>query len=196
MKAPTGIWMRRFTRSVAEHFASTVWEPTDRSRGLMPDLKSYVRTRPITGGLFAGTEVIGITERTHVPPEVREHPDVGALLRASNNVVRWANDLFSVERVAKRGDVHSIALVFQHERGLSLRRALQEVVAAHNAQAQEFERAQPLIPSFGRAVNTNLRRFISVLKTRMRGNFDWSQESGRYVSQWNLRTRIRRGQEL
>ncbi len=67
-KAPTGIWMRRFPRSVAEHFTSTVWEATNRSRGSKPDLKSYLRMRPITGGLYVDTEFIGITERTHVPP--------------------------------------------------------------------------------------------------------------------------------
>ena len=39
-KAPTDLWMRRFTRSVAEHFTSTVWEATNRSRGLNPDFKS------------------------------------------------------------------------------------------------------------------------------------------------------------
>lgn len=67
--APTSIWMRRFTRSVAEHFTSTVWEATNRSRGLNPDLKSYIRMRPITGGLYVDTEFIGIAERsTHVPP--------------------------------------------------------------------------------------------------------------------------------
>jgi 5-epi-alpha-selinene synthase len=195
-KAPTDLWMRRFTRSVAEHFTSTVWEATNRSRRLNPDLKSYVRMRPITGGLYVDTEFIGITERTHVPPEVREHPDVGALMRASNNVVCWANDLFSLEKEAKRGDVHNIVLVLQHERGLSLRSAVAEVVAMHNAQVREFERAEPRIPSFGRAVNTNLSRFVSVLKTRMRGNFDWSQESGRYGSHQSLVARTCKDEEL
>jgi hypothetical protein len=52
----------------------------------------------------------------------------------------------------------------------------------HNAQVEEFERVERQIPSFGQAVNTNLDRFVAVLKTRMRGNFDWSQESGRYES--------------
>ncbi len=117
-------------------------------------------------------------------------------MRASNNVVCWANDLFSLEKEAKRGDVHNIVLVLQHERGLSLRSAVAEVVAMHNAQVREFERAEPRIPSFGRAVNTNLSRFISVLKTRMRGNFDWSQESGRYGSQQNLVARTYEDEEL
>jgi len=162
----------------------------------MPDLKSYFRMRPITGGLYVDTEFIGITERTHVPPEVREHPGVGALMRASNNVVCWANDLVSLEKEAKRGDVHNIVLVLQHEREFALERAVQVVIAMHNAQVQEFERAEPLIPSFGRAVNTNLSRFVSILKTRMRGNFDWSQESGRYGSQRNLGSQNRRGQEV
>lgn len=190
-QAPTSIWMRRFTRSVAEHFSSTVWEATNRSRGLNPDLRSYVRMRPITGGLHVDTEFIGIAERTHVPPEVREHPEVKTLMRTSNNVVCWANDLFSLEKEAGGGDVHNLVLILQHEQGHPLQRAVSEAVAMHNAQVEEFERVERQVPSFGQAVNTNLDRFVAVLKTRMRGNFDWSQESGRYKSRHILVARGR-----
>lgn len=195
-KAPTSIWMRRFTRRVAEHFTSTVWEATNRSRGLRPDLKAYVRMRPITGGMYVDTEFIGIAERTHVPPEVREQPDVEALMRTSNNVICWANDLFSLEKEAERGDVHNLVLILQYEQGCSLQKAVSEAVAMHNAQVQEFERVVPHIPSFGQAVNANLSRFIDVLKTRMRGNLDWSQESGRYKSRQILVTRNGKVEEL
>ena len=195
-QAPTSIWMRRFTRSVAEHFASTVWEATNRSRGMNPDLRSYIRMRPITGGLYVDTEFIGIAERTHVPPEIREHPDVKALLRTSNNVVCWANDLFSLEKEAGRGDVHNLVLILLYEQGYSLQNAVSEAVMMHNSQVREFESVERQIPSFGQAVNTNLSRFVAVLKTRMRGNFDWSQESGRYKSQHILIARDLRSEEL
>jgi 5-epi-alpha-selinene synthase len=194
-QAPTRIWMRRFTRSVAEHFTSTVWEATNRSRGLNPDFNTYVRMRPITGGLYVDTEFIGIAERTHVPPEVREHSDVKALMRTSNNVICWANDLFSLEKEAERGDVHNLVLILQNEQECSLQKAVSEAVEMHNAQVQEFEKLEPHIPTFGRAINANLSRFVTVLKTRMRGNFDWSQESGRYKSQQTLVTRNRKAEE-
>jgi len=193
--APTSIWMRRFTRSVAEHFTSTVWKATNRSRGLNPDLKSYIRMRPITGGLYVDTEFIGIAERTHVPPEVREHPDVKSLMRTSNNVICWANDLFSLEKEAESGDVHNLVLILRHERKGSLQKAVSDAVTMHNSQVEEFENLEPRIPSFGRAVNANLGRYIAVLKTRMCGNFDWSQESGRYKSQQILVSNSREAEE-
>ncbi len=104
-------------------------------------------------------------------------------MRTSNNVICWANDLFSLEKEAESGDVHNLVLILRHERKGSLQEAVSDAVAMHNSQVEEFENLEPQIPSFGRAVNANLGRYITVLKTRMRGNFDWSQESGRYKSQ-------------
>ena len=34
-----GSWMDRFVGSVREHFDSTVWEATNRSRGITPDIE-------------------------------------------------------------------------------------------------------------------------------------------------------------
>lgn len=49
-KAKTRKWMTRFFESVEEHFDSTVWEATNRSLGVTPDMETYIKKRPVTGG--------------------------------------------------------------------------------------------------------------------------------------------------
>jgi 5-epi-alpha-selinene synthase len=182
VRAPTGTWMRRFIRSVRDHFDSTVWEAANRLEGLTPDIKVYVRMRPITGGLYVDTEFIEITEHTHLPLDVRQHRDVKSLMQASNNVVCWANDIISLEKEVQRGDVHNLVLVLQQKLDLSLQEAVDRAAEMYDAEIQKFVELEPQLPSFGKAVDANLRTFVSVLRTRMRGNLDWSLESGRYQS--------------
>jgi 5-epi-alpha-selinene synthase len=182
VRAPTSTWMRRFIRSVRDHFDSTVWEAANRLEGLTPDIRVYVRMRPITGGLYVDTEFIEITEHTHLPLEVRQHRDVKSLMQASNNVVCWANDIISLEKEVQRGDVHNLVLVLQQKLDLSLQEAVDRAAEMYDAEIQKFVELEPQLPSFGKAVDANLRTFVSVLRTRMRGNLDWSLESGRYQS--------------
>jgi 5-epi-alpha-selinene synthase len=182
VRSPTGTWTRRFIRSVRDHFDSTVWEAANRLEGLTPDIRTYVRMRPITGGLFVDTEFIEIAEQTHLPSEVRQHRDVKLLMQASNNVVCWANDIISLEKEVQRGDVHNLVLVLQQKLDLSLQEAIDRAAEMYNAEIQTFVKLEPHLPSFGKPVDANLRTFVSVLRTRMRGNLDWSLESGRYQS--------------
>lgn len=179
-KVPAPLWIRRFLRSVEEHFESTLWEATNRARGITPDLETYVRMRPITGGMHVDTDFIEVTSGIYLPPEVRGHPVVSALTGASNNVVCWANDIISLAKERYRGDVHNLVLVLREDRRLSDGEAAAEAARMYNAEVRRFVRLERELPSFGPAVDANLRRYVSVLKTRMRGNLDWTYESARY----------------
>jgi 5-epi-alpha-selinene synthase len=103
-------------------------------------------------------------------------------MQASNNVVCWANDIISLEKEVQRGDVHNLVLVLQQKLDLSLQEAIDRAAEMYNAEIQTFVKLEPHLPSFGKPVDANLRTFVSVLRTRMRGNLDWSLESGRYQS--------------
>ena len=179
-EAPTGTWTRRFVRSVKEHFESTVWEATNRFCGVTPDLETYVRVRPITGGLYIDTEFIGITERTHLPPEVWEDSAVRRLTGASNNAVCWANDIISLKKEVERADVHNLVLILRGSQGLTLREAVARATELHDVEVRTFIDLQYRLPSFSEALDANLERYVAVLRARMRGNLDWSLGSGRY----------------
>jgi len=179
-KVPAPLWLRRFLRSVEEHFESTLWEATNRARGVVPDLETYLRMRPITGGMHVDTDFIEISSGVYLPPEVRRHPAVSALTGASNNVVCWANDIISLAKERSRGDVHNLVLVLRASRRLTTREAVAEAARMYEAEVRRFVRLERELPPFGPAIDANLRRYVSVLKSRMRGNLDWTYESARY----------------
>lgn len=179
-RSPSSVWMRRFVRSVKEHFDSGLWEASNRVRGEVPDLETYVRMLPATGGLLLDSNLIEITNDMHLPSTVVEHSVVRALTIASCNVVIWSNDLFSLEKEIKSGDLHNLVLVLQGEYGLSMQEAIQRVGEMHDSEVALFVDLERSLPSFGTKVDIDLERYVSTLRSRMRGNLDWSYETARY----------------
>ena len=176
----TAAWTRRFLRTVTELFQSSLWEAANRARGTVPDLETYLRMRRITGGILVDLDLIEVVEGLRLPPEVREHNIVRALARTSNNVACWANDLFSLNKELECGDVHNLVVVLRHAKGLTLQEAVNLSIRMHNAEVHRFVMLESRLPVFGRTVNANLARYAAALRTRMRGNLDWSRESARY----------------
>jgi 5-epi-alpha-selinene synthase len=172
--------MRRFVRIFRGHLEATLWEAANRARGLVPDLESYLRMRPLTGGLSIITELMEIIEGRHLPQEVREHPTVSRTTEASHNIVCWANDVLSLEKEIEHNEVNNLILVLHHNRGLDLQQATYQAVEMHDAEVRDLVEQTERFPSFGEPLDSNLERYVTSLQHRVRGVLDWSYESGRY----------------
>lgn len=175
-------WMRRFVRVVREHLEATLWEASNRARGIPPDVATYVRMRPLTGGLAIITELVEIIEGRHLPIELREHDAVRRLTTASHNIVCWANDVISLEKELRNGEVNNLVVVLSEVEGITLREAADRVVDLHNAEMGTFVDLAARIPTFWPEADANLQLYISSLRARIRGVLDWSSESSRYHS--------------
>lgn len=177
---PSAAGMRRLIHAIDEHLEATLWEATNRARGVVPDLYSYLRMRPLTGGLSIVTELTEIVEGDYLPTEVRELDTISRLTEASHNIVCWANDLLSLEKELNRGEVNNLVVVLREEEGLTLQEAVDRAAQMHNDEMGVFMRlsAHPL--AYGAEVEANLRRYIFGLRARMSGVLDWTYESARY----------------
>jgi len=179
--APEG-WHGRFRRSVRQYFTANVWEATNRRRGQIPDAKSYCAMRLFTSAVYPCLLLIELTEDLRLPSEVCEHPDVQRLTDMTNNVISWANDIVSLEKERRQGDVHNLALILSHERKLSLQAAVDQVGALHDAEVHSFIALARRLPSFTPSVDADLQRYVSGMRFWMRANWDWSLGTLRYQS--------------
>lgn len=173
-------WRARFVHSVVEYFESSTWEAENRARGIWPDAATYIWVRPYTGALYTDIELIDLTEGVTLPLAVRKHPLMQRLMLITNNVVCWSNDIFSVQKEHAHHDMHNLVLILQRHGGLSLQGAVDRVAELTDAQVRRFIALEALLPSFGGSLDADVRRFVGVLRAWMRGNLDWSYESGRY----------------
>jgi 5-epi-alpha-selinene synthase len=173
-------WLERFVYSVDDYFEACVWEARNRAAGRVPDVESYVQMRPFTGALNTDIELIELCERIYLPAEVYAHPDVQRLTLMANNVVCWANDIISLEKELRHGDVHNLVVAIQHEGGCGLQEAVQRARAMHDSEVRAFVDLAERAPWFGARIAAELERYLVILRAWMRGNLDWAYDTGRY----------------
>ncbi len=176
----SGVWMRRFIRTVQEHFDATVWESVNRSRGIVPTLEAYTRMRPITGGLRLDAALVEVAEGMRLPPEVRDHPVVQRLTTASNNAICFFNDIVSLDKEMEDGEIHNLVLLLQQAGSISLSEALERAVAMHNDEMHSFIELTAQLPHYDGLVGDNLHRYVTTMGARARGHLEWALASGRY----------------
>ncbi|MDQ3583609.1 MAG: hypothetical protein M3495_19275 [Pseudomonadota bacterium] len=173
-------WMDRFAVSVSEYFDAAVWEARNRECGVWPNSETYIQMRPYTGALYTVLNLIDLSEAVILPLVVRKHPAYQALMLITNNVVCWCNDLFSLPKERAYDDVHNLALILQHQEDISLQEAVNRVARLVEQEVERFIALENDLPSFGPEVDSIVRRFVAGMGAWMRGNLDWSYESGRY----------------
>jgi len=174
--------MRRFTGHIQEYFAAGVWEASNRAQRSIPDMASYVAMRPYTGGLFAYVELLTATAGVELSPRIRMHPIVQRLACLANTVICWANDILSYAREQAQGDVHNLVLVVQHEQRLTLQQAVERVTERHNAEMKAFLTAEAALPQLFSSVTADLDQYVELLRSMIRGSFDWAYATARHAS--------------
>jgi 5-epi-alpha-selinene synthase len=177
--APAG-WLERFSASVAQYFAANVWEANNRRHGTIPKAATYRAMRPFTSAVYPCLLLIELAEKLHLPVEVHNHPDVRRLGQMTNNVISWANDIFSLDKERRQGDVHNLGLILAHEQKLPLQVAVNRVGALHDAEVRAFIGLAAQLPAFEPAVEADLQCYVLGMRFWMRANFDWSIVTTRY----------------
>jgi 5-epi-alpha-selinene synthase len=173
-------WLQRFIKTVADYFAATAWESTNRAQGMIPDIASYLDKRPFTGGLYMFFDMIELVEHLQLPEIVRVHPTVRRMTQIAANVVCWCNDVISFEKEIQRGDIHNLVPILQHECGFTLQEAIDHVAEMSDTEVRAFVELEARLPSFGPTADADLQRYVAGLRSWMRANLDWSAITDRY----------------
>jgi hypothetical protein len=166
-------WLDSFIVQVERYFTANIWESTNRLQRRMPTSAEYFTQRPWTGGLDMYFHFIALALRK--PALYRQTYALQQLAQHANNVVCWSNDIFSLEKEARSGDVHNLVLILQHESRLSLQAAVDLVAVRHNQEIRSFLALEASVPS-----DIDARWFVDGLRFWMRANMDWSAATLRY----------------
>jgi hypothetical protein len=70
--------------------------------------------------------------------------------------------------------------VMQHEYGVSLQEAVDRASGLFNAMVEAYIELEQDTPSFGAEIDPLVQRYLAGLRYWVRGNIDWSYETGRY----------------
>jgi 5-epi-alpha-selinene synthase len=170
----------RFIRSVEECLTGGVWEATNRARDITPDVSRYIKMREFTSSVVTILNLILIAFGIELPPEVLNHIDVQRLSLKANNIICWANDISSFDKEMRCGDVHNLVLTLRHKHQHTLQEAIQCAATIHDNEVRAFMELETQLPSFGKDIDFQLERYVSGLRSWIRGSLDWHCTSERY----------------
>jgi Terpene synthase family 2, C-terminal metal binding len=175
------VWRKRFVDHVVAGGMAAVWEADNRVNGVVPTEASYIDKRRHTGAIYVCMDLIEIVEHVVLPDEVHSSPAFTAALDAASDVVCWTNDLYSLDKETALGEHHNLVTVSMHERGISEAEATDLTASRIADRLQEYLRYEPAVLAAWPAHRRELEAYLAGMRSWMRGNFDWSAGTRRYL---------------
>jgi hypothetical protein len=174
-------WRARFVNHVEEYLDGTVWESGNRATGRLPAVAEYRRMRRHSAATEMFFDLIEPIHAIELPFDVLSDPDYLAMRHAGGTVIGLFNDLISWRKEVAVGDLHNIVFIVQQERRLSLPEAVHAAVAEHDAQMTQFVAARDRLAKGRWGADPTVAADAADIVHWIRGNLDWSLESGRYA---------------
>nr|A0A348B782.1 RecName: Full=Sesquiterpene synthase 6; AltName: Full=Terpene cyclase 6 [Postia placenta Mad-698-R]BBD74520.1 sesquiterpene synthase [Postia placenta Mad-698-R] len=185
----------RLRDNIALFFKTAREEARDRERGVLLDLESYINMRRGTSAClscFALTEYsIGI----ELPQYVVDDPIVQALNQSANDLVSWSNDIYSFNNEQAHG-IHNMIVILMKSQGLGMQDAIDYVSDLFKQTIDGFMENTQLLPSWGAAVDADVRLYVQGLQDWVVGNLHWSFATERYFGKRGAEIKATRVVEL
>lgn len=173
-------WLEQLTAHIVEYFAAIAWEANNRQQSIRPSLDSYIRLRPITGGLPIDQVFAKLSYGIELPFSLQSHPSVRQATMLADHAICCVNDLLSLEKELHQGDVHNLVMVLQYEQRIERTIAIGAVVSWHNSTVKDFFDISMSVASDIRKDDDVLQRYMQILQTRIAGHLDWANTALRY----------------
>ncbi|TFK72973.1 terpenoid synthase [Pluteus cervinus] len=174
-------WFPRFVRCCEDYTNSVAKEAVLRETNHVLNLSAYTVLRRENSAVRLCYALIEYIHDIDLPDEVYADPDFTEVYFAAVDHICWANDVYSYNMEQAMGHTgNNVMTVLMKEHALSLQEA-SDAVGDHCAKLVDvFLSGRQRLPSWGPAVDSDVRRYIEGLSRWMRGNIEWSFESQRY----------------
>ncbi|GAA1520383.1 hypothetical protein GCM10009827_039990 [Dactylosporangium maewongense] len=174
-------WRERFVAHVGDYLEATVWEAGNRAANRPPPVAEYRTMRFRTAAIDMFFDLIEPMHGVELSPGVFEDADFAVMRRSAGMITAIFNDLVSWPKEEAAGDHHNIVLALRHERRLPVEAAVRVAVAEHDALVEEFIAARERFQAGPLAGDFAVAAVAGDFAHWIRGNVDWSMESGRYT---------------
>lgn len=173
-------WMDRFALHLKHYVDGIRWERQIRFHNHKSSLSTYVKLRSIIAGVQPCLDLAGIF---HCVAESK-HVDDGVYIRQLElmacNHIAWTNDIVSIPKDLSTGAVENLVEVLVNERNIHRPQALDTVVNMCNSELDAFIELEEKMGELCGTLDEDTKTYIQGMKNWIRGNMDWSVETGRY----------------
>lgn len=172
--------MSPFIHRFRNYIQSGFWEAANLWDNVVPRLPTYVNMRRQTGSLFATYQIGALMKGIELAPEVRAHAALEQLEIMANNYTCWQNDVYSFLREYTDGTVNNLVIVLKHERQCGFQAALERAAEMCRSEVEAYVELRDRLPRIGLPVDANLKSYLELLESWMRGLMDWTHATRRY----------------
>ncbi|WP_175552237.1 terpene synthase family protein [Seinonella peptonophila] len=167
-------WIERYRNSLIEYFHALHWESKNRKQKKYPSVKSYIQHRIHSGAVYTVIDLADVVENLSFSQEVLNDPTFNRLRYLANVISCWFNDVLSYEKEKSHNDYHNLVLTLENEKNIPVEEAITEAIRIHDQDVEEFIQLEKKIPSFGTQMDDHIGKYLSVLRSWIRGHVDWS----------------------
>jgi len=190
--SPDAHCLHHFIRDWDTYTAAVVREADDRSKRRYRTFEDYLSIRRDSSGCLPSFALCEFG--LDLPEEAFHHPLMSALREEATDLIAIGNDIDSYALEKARGlELHNSVELVMKERGLNVQGSIdwleQYAAGVHAKFLSNIEK----LPSWGRDVDRRVKIYVDGLAQWVRGNDDWTFESGRYFGSKGLeiqKTRI------
>ncbi len=174
-------WQEWFILSMRTYLEACIQEAAKFDNHSYFSLQEYMRLRPYFSGGEVCACLILIAMEINLPQFVYQDKTLKELISLAYAVPSWANDLHSIGKEIKNGDVNNLVLLLKNEKDISLEAAMNEALSIHNKDLNHLMQLEQKLPNFDPKIDKELHRFVSALKALPSGNHEWFlNETSRY----------------
>lgn len=171
----------RFRRHVDQYCRSYATDMARARTGSAPSLGAYIALRRDSGAVETCVDLIERQKGADLTTTPDTIATVRALRTATNDVVCWTNDIASVGKEVRHGELNNLVAVLRQDTGFSWDKANVLATRMVSARVRDFESLQRRL--FTTDPSSEATMFVEGLRHWIAGSRAWHLTSPRYAQQ-------------
>lgn len=183
----SAMWRTRFADTWEECAEAVPWEAANRSAGRAPSLDAYVAHRATAGAAYLAILLNEALEKYELPPMLYHSGPLSSLRSLACDHICWVNDLLSLDREERHGDVHNLVIVLGRSCGFDRQSAIRETVRMANERMRTIMQLAHGLPGYQSLMGLSddekrlMDRSVDCILQWIAGSLDFHRLSSRHV---------------
>lgn len=184
----TPYWVARLNEHFRWFIGAYVDEAANRAARHVPDREKFMELRRRSGYVDLMVDLIERCYGFELSQRTYELPPIARMVEITADFVDTVNDVHSVEKEERWGDVNNLVIVIERERGCSRAESIAEIVALVDSWCRRFVDLEATLPQTCAAAGltdaetASAQRLASGMRDVMGGYLAWSRTTNRYAN--------------
>lgn len=172
--------MQRLIDATDLYTRASLQQTANRSIDVVPTVEEFIQLRRDSSAVKLAYPIIEYSLDLDLPAEVHSDPMMVELKEAGNDLLTWANDVYSFPPELARGDTQNLVFIAMQEKRLDLAGAIEYVNQMIHTRMDEYQKAKAQLRSFGPELDAQIAQYIQGIEYCVQGSIDWTFMTPRY----------------